>query len=330
MTCHTRFLILAVAFFAATLQADAQKKHEFNRRLDSILSVRYLRADIDTNYVVRPKTKWTLMGRAKVTGTRIKAEGYRQGEHFLTEMTAERKATLSAAVSYLGMSACLAINPAKLLGRYHDYELNLRSYGKQFGFDFSYQDAGNFKGWYKTKGEKHNVTTTADMFKLRTLYLNTYYIFNSRRFSYPAAFAHSYIQRRSAGSFLLAASAQGQHGKLNSDLMTMDFKMTNIGIGAGYGYNYVPAEGWLLHLSSLPTFIIYSNTSLTVEDAHVPLNYHFPEVIITARGSIVKQIGSNRFAGLSMVYNFTNIGHEDHLTIHNQKWLFRLYYGFRL
>ena len=330
MTCHTRILTLVAILLAATLQANAQKKHEFNRLVDSILSVRYLRADIDTNYIVRPKTKWTLMGRTKVTGTRIKSEGFREGEHFLTEMTADRKVTLSAAVSYLGMSACLAINPAKLLGRYHDYELNLRSYGKRFGFDFSYQDAGNFKGWYKTNGEKHDVTTSSDMFKLRTLYLNAYYIFNNRRFSYPAAFAHSYIQRRSAGSFLLAASGQGQHGKLNSDLMTMDFKMTNIGIGAGYGYNYVPAEGWLLHLSSLPTFIIYSNTSLTVEDAHVPLNYHFPEVIITARGSIVKQIGSNRFAGLSMVYNFTNIGHEDHLTIHNQKWLFRLYYGFRL
>ena len=331
MTYHARILILvAMIFFAATLQADAQKNYEFNRRLDSILSVRYTNANIDTNYIVRPKTKWTLMGRAKMTGTRIESEGYREGEHFLTEMTADRKVTLSAAVSYLGMSACLAINPAKLLGRYHDYELNLRSYGKRFGFDFSYQDAGNFKGWYKTNGEKHDVTTSSDMFKLRTLYLNAYYIFNNRRFSYPAAFAHSYIQRRSTGSFLLAASGQGQHGKLNSDKMTMDFKMTNIGIGAGYGYNYVPVEGWLLHLSSLPTFIVYSNTSLTVDDTNVPLRYHFPEVIITARGSIVKQIGSNRFAGLSMVYNFTNIGNEESLAIHNMRWLVRTFFGVRL
>ena len=106
--------------------------------------------------------------------------------------------------------------------------------------------------------------------------------------------------------------------------------MTNIGIGAGYGYNYVPAQSWLLHISALPTFIVYTNTSITMDDTEVPLHYHFPEVIITGRGAIVKQIGRNKFAGFSMVYHFTGIGHKDDLSVHNEKWLTRLYFGFRL
>ena len=110
----------------------------------------------------------------------------------------------------------------------------------------------------------------------------------------------------------------------------MDFKMTNIGLGAGYGYSYVPASGWLIHLSVLPTVIVYSRTSLTANDTRIPLHYHFPEIILTTRSAIVKQIGHNKFAGLSAVYNYTRIGDTDRLAVRNQKWLARLYFGIRL
>lgn len=110
----------------------------------------------------------------------------------------------------------------------------------------------------------------------------------------------------------------------------VDFKMTNIGLGAGYGYNYVPAHNWMFHLSVLPTYIIYSHTSLKMADNKIPLQHHFPEGIITTRAAIVKQIGNNKFAGISALYNYTNIGHEDNLAIRNQKWRTQIYFGFRL
>lgn len=314
---------------AGTVDVSAQKVFKVNRFVDSILTTRYQCADIDTNYVIRPQTKWTLMGRFNVSGAKITAKGGQEGRHFESEMKAEYKSTISVGVSYLGLSLNLSINPAKMLGKYHDYELGFRSYGKRFGFDIAYQDASNFKGWQELNGERRDFTTSEEMFKLRTLNVNGYYVFNHRRFSYPAAFSHSYIQRRSAGSFLLAASAQGQHGEVNNET-SVSFKMTNIGIGAGYGYNFVPARGWLIHLSALPTFIVYTNTSLTMGSTEVPLHYHFPEVIITGRGAIVKQIGRSMFVGLSMVYYFTNIGSEKSLTVRNEKWLSHLYFGFRL
>lgn len=166
------------------------------------------------------------------------------------------------------------------------------------------------------------------LLSVKTLNINAFYIFNSRRFSYPAAFSQSYIQRRSAGSFLLAVSGQGQRATLEWE-KEMNLKMMNIGIGAGYGYNYVPGQGWLLHISGLPTFIVYSKTSMTFGDDRIPLHYHFPEVIITGRGSVVRQWG-NKFLGLSMVFNFTNIGNKESLTVHNTKWLVRTFFGLRL
>ena len=296
-------------------------------RADSILTVNYRKGDIDTAYITRPATKWTVTARMNVSGAKIETEGIDQGQHFKSEMEANRKATLSVGVSYLGLSLSAALNPAKLMGKYRDYELNFSSYGRRFGFDIIYQDAKNFKGWHDHDGMER-VTLPDGLLSVKTLNLNAFYVFNSRRFSYPAAFSQSYIQRHSAGSFLLAASGQGQHATLDWE-QEMQLKMTNIGLGAGYGYNYVPGKGWLLHISALPTFIVYSNTSRTFGDSNVPLHYHFPEVIITGRGAVVRQWG-NKFLGMSMVFNFTNIGHEESLAIHNIKWRIRTFFGLRL
>ena len=299
----------------------------FFQRFDSVMTEKYRKGDIDTAYIMRPRTKWTVKARFNLSGATIESEGIDNGQHFKSEMTADYKSTLSMGISYLGISLNTALNPAKLLGKYNDYELNINSYGNRFGWDFIFQNAHNFTGWHDHEGMER-IELPADMLSVKTLNLNAYYAFNGRRFSYPAAFSQSYIQRRSAGSFLLAASGMGQQAKLDWN-QKMELKMTNIGMGAGYGYNYVPAQGWLLHISGLPTFIVYSKTSMTFGDTRVPLHYHFPEVIITGRGAVVRQKG-NKFYGLSMVYNFTNIGNEESLALHNQKWRIRTFFGLRL
>ena len=299
----------------------------FFQRFDSVMTEKYRKGDIDTAYIMRPRTKWTVKARFNLSGATIESEGIDNGQHFKSEMTADYKSTLSMGISYLGISLNTALNPAKLLGKYNDYELSINSYGNRFGWDFIFQNAHNFTGWHDHEGMER-IELPADMLSVKTLNLNAYYAFNGRRFSYPAAFSQSYIQRRSAGSFLLAASGMGQQAKLDWN-QKMELKMTNIGMGAGYGYNYVPAQGWLLHISGLPTFIVYSKTSMTFGDNRVPLHYHFPEVIITGRGAVVRQRG-NKFYGLSMVYNFTNIGNEESLAFHNQKWRIRAFFGFRL
>ena len=75
-----------------------------------------------------------------------------------------------------------------LAGKYHDYEFNFRSYGKRFGFDFAYQDAKNFTGWHEHEGMEH-IDLPEDVLSVKTLNMNAFYVFNHRRFSYPAAFS---------------------------------------------------------------------------------------------------------------------------------------------
>ena len=278
-------VVLASLFLGFAGEVQAQKFKRMLHRIDSVLSVRYHRSKIDTMYITRPETKWTLKGIISLSGAAVEVEGKEFGRSFTSKMDADYKSTLSVSANYLGVSLSLSLNPAKLLGKYNDFELNINS-------------------------------------------LNAYYAFNHRRFSYPAAFTQSYIQRRSAGSFLLAVSGQGQHSETKGNYESV-LKVTNIGIGGGYGYNWVPSHRWLIHISSLPTFTVYSKTSLTVNNERTPLKYHFPEVIITARGAIVRQF-TNWFMGATMVFNFTNIGDRDQLSVMNNKWRARFFVGFRL
>lgn len=114
-------------------------------RFDSVLTENYRKGNIDTAFIMRPRTKWTIKARLNVSGAKIESEGLENGQFFKSEMTADYKSTLSMGVTYLGFSLNMALNPAKLLGKYKDYELNINSYGNRFGWDFIYQDAHNFE-----------------------------------------------------------------------------------------------------------------------------------------------------------------------------------------
>lgn len=318
--------MLLIAAFASL--ASAQERHGLLHTADSLLSHRYWNSDIDTNYIVRPSTRWRVTGRINVSGAQIKDEGVADGVHFRSQLDADYKSTVSVGLSYLGLSLNLSLNPAQLSGKYQDYELNLMAYGKRMGFDFAYQYARNFKGWHENDNEAR-IALPDDILSLRTLNFNTYYVFNNRRFSYPAAFTQSYIQRRSAGSFLLALSLQGQQGETTAlESQKTSFSMSNIAIGAGYGYNWVPHRNWLLHISALPTFIVWSKAWIDIDGIRTTMPYHFPEVIISSRGSVVRQMG-NYFCGLATVFTFTNVGDPTRLEFHNLKWYNRVFIGYR-
>lgn len=322
-----RCLLMAVAALTAMSQLNAQGLWRVVKRADSLLTARYRRGNVDTAYVVRPATNWTLTARLNMYATLLEMEGKQDGTPFTSKMKADYKTTFSVGVNYLGVAVSLSLNPAKLLGKYKDFEVNLSSYGRRWGFDVGYQDARNFTGWYQDEGAPR-IELPPEVLTMKALNANAYYVLNHRRFSYPAAFSQSYIQRRSAGSFLLGLSGLHMQAETSGAFESL-LKMTNIGLGAGYGYNWVPWRNWLFHLSVLPTLTVFSHTSLTVSDDRIPLDYHFPEVIVTSRAAIVRQFG-NMFAGTRIVYHFTNIGDRDKLSLYHNKWHARLFVGLRL
>lgn len=68
--------------------------------------------------------------------------------------------------------------------------------------------------YYRTPYDTNYVSRPEGRLTLKVVNLAGYYTFNHRRFSFPAAFTQSYIQHRSADSWLAGISYQG--GSINT------------------------------------------------------------------------------------------------------------------
>jgi hypothetical protein len=319
---------------ATAMTATAQSRREQIRaRVDSVLSTRYYKTPYDTNYVVRPEGRLTLKFRLNQTGNSIHAKGTVNDIYSKADLKTSHKTTISVAASYRGISLGLAINPSKLKGIYKDYEFNLNYYSSRFSLDASYQRSTTLTGDIERNGlqrlENGDVT-------MRVLNLAGYYAFNHRRFSFPAAFTQSYIQLRSAGSWLAGFSYQGGNIKTSDDLKERNpnapdvrIYTGHVGIGGGYGYNLVLGKKWLFHFSMLPTFVVYNRNNFTVNDERKRAKRMRFNMIFNERVAIVHNFSPRYFAGATLVMN-NSVFDDDVVVVNQNKWRARAFVGVRL
>lgn len=297
---------------------------------NAILAERYQRINYDTAYIMRPPGRWTIKLRGNLSGAWIRTTGRNGEDQYHTEVESDFRGTLSMAVAYRGLGAAVALNPMKLAGKSQDYELNVNSYSNRFGFDIVFLSSKTYHG----KASMNDEVTPIEKGAIRqqALNVNLYYAFNSKRFSFPAAFSQSYLQRRSAGSFMVGASFDGQITDIDANetanQQPINLKLMEIGIGAGYGYNLVAGKRWLFHLSLLPTFDFYIHSRLKENGERINLHYRFPSLITTGRGAAVYS-WRNQFAVAALIYNYSVVGDRDQLQVRRSKWRVRFTYGFR-
>ena len=319
--------------FADEVVAQALTHAERRARVDSVLAARYYHTPYDTNYVIRPEGKLTLKLRLNQTGNDFHAKGTVNDIYSKADLKTSHKTTMSIGASYRGISAAVAINPAKIKGVYKDYEFNLNYYSSRLSLDLSYQRsetlAGDIVG---DRGEQH---LQSDDVTLKVLNIAGYYTFNHRRFSYPAAFTQSYVQRRSAGSWLAGISYQGGSIKTTDNLKARSpnapdvrIYIGHLGIGGGYGYNWVPSRKWLLHLSLLPTFVVYNRNNMTVNDERKEAQHMQFNMIFNERAAIVYNFSPRYFAGATAVVN-NSVFKDDAVTVNQNKWRARAFIGMR-
>lgn len=315
----------------------------YDRKLfwgDSLLAEKYNRKTFDTAYIARPDARWTVKLRSNVSGAFLLTDARVEGVQHSTKLMSDVRGTLSLAVAYRGVGLGFSVNPAKWAGKSKDYEFNLNSYSNRYGFDVVYLSSKTYHGHTDVGDERMDIPK--GLIAQQALNLNFYYAFNYRRFSFPAAFSQSYIQRRSAGSWLVGASFDGSKTEVSADeenpsLRPITIRLNEVAIGGGYGYNLVAGGHWLFHLSALPTFTVYSHDytkTLETNDAgetfweRNSMRYHFPSVVVTGRGAALYS-WRNKFAGATMVYNFSVAGSEEYLQLKRVKWRVRMFFGFR-
>lgn len=284
----------------------------------------------DTAYISKPQQRWTVKLRANVSGNALNTQGTVDGLDLRSRLRTDMKITAGASVSYRGLSLGFALNPAKLAGRNKDIELNLNAYGNSVGGDVVMVATKTYKGTATANGTDYDVAAGAVSMKMMTA--TGYYAFNHRRFSIPAAFTQSQIQRRSCGSWLagvtfMAADIKTAAGAVpGSDSSRLWF--VSAAIGGGYGYNFVIDDRWLIHISAVPQIMIVTRGRFKVGDTSLHTPFRFPSLTNVGRIAVVRHFRKN-FIGMSAVINNFYIGDHDQLLVENVKWRARLFYGFR-
>lgn len=336
--------ILLTGVFLTEAKAQKLDHRQRRERMDSILTAHYYRTPYDTNYVVRPNGKLTLKARLNQTGNDFNVKGTVNGKYSKANLSTSHKTTLSIGASYRGISASLSLNPAKMKGLYKDYELNLNYYSSRLSLDFSYQKSETLAGDIEMRpiGEQgmpdnnENKRLQAGDAMLKVTNVAAFYTFNHRRFSFPAAFNQSYVQRRSAGSWLAGLSYQGGSIKTSQNLRQRNpnapdtrIYVGHVGIGGGYGYNLVIGRKWLFHLSMLPTAVVYNRNNMTINGERKEAHHIRFNMIFNERAAIVHNFSSRYFAGATLVMN-NSILDDDIVVVNQNKWRARAFIGVRL
>ena len=329
------WILAAFLLMVSNETLGQSRNQQLKAKLDSVLSSRYYKTPYDTNYVVRPEGTVTLKLRLNQTGNDFHAKGTVNGIYSKADLSTSHKTTMSIAASYRGLSAAVALNPAKMSGAYKDYEFNLNYYSSRVSLDFSYQRSESLAGDVYREDRGEQPMESGDL-TLKVVNLAGYYAFNHRRFSFPAAFTQSYIQRRSAGSWLAGISYQGgiietsdELKARNTNAPDVSIDVGHVGIGGGYGYNWVLGKKWLIHFSLLPTFVVYNRNKMTVNGERKEAQHMRFNMIFNERAAIVYNFSPRYFAGATLVMN-NSVFDDDVVVVNQNKWRARAFIGLRL
>lgn len=224
-------------------------------------------------------------------------------------------------------------------------DLNFSFYTSALGIDLFYRKRSEgyqirmLKGFYEEGTDGTNRLTTYDRnfdgLTVKQFGTNLYYIFNNKKFSYPAAYSQSTNQRISAGSFILGLSYNEQsflfdyskfdapiREQLSEGLKFKNVEYKDFSINFGYSYNWVFAKDFLANLSLTPA-IGYKNTSLRLANSKEFLSSINMDLI--TRAAIVYN-NSRYYAGASLVAHTYSYS-KNALSIVNGFGVINVYFG---
>lgn len=218
-----------------------------------------------------------------------------------------------------------------------DREFSFSTYGRSYGAELRIHKSHDLKGEYDINSianeEKGTYTGDSD---LRTFLVNFYWVFNSRKFSLPAAMSHTIIQRRSAGSWLACINyVDTKLSLVPNEVLDPNYKVgcsfKQINIGGGYAYNFAFGnEHCLLHASVMPLLSVWHKNDAwtSVGDrtgisqqwftlggmAHLSFVYNYKRLVL----------------GLSCIYNMSHVyDKDDGLTIYVHNYSATSFVGVR-
>ncbi len=221
-------------------------------------------------------------------------------------------------------------------------EFGLSLYSSMLGGDIYYRKSGsNFKlrstSGIFNDGPAPDYDKDIDGFSVDIKGLNAYWVFNHKKFSYPAAYSQSSNQRRSAGSFI-AGFSYSQHEihfdynklpapvveKLHETLKFNEVNYSDYSVNFGYAYNWVFAHNYLFDISLTPA-IAYKKSRIDSDQKDYPTYKKLNLDLITRAGIVYND--SKYYVGASVVMH-TYDYRTNNFYLNNSFGTIRVYVGF--
>ena len=277
--------------------------------MNSKLYAMYHKSNYDTNYVVRPLQRFNAQvllegGTCNIQWT---TTGYR------AIFKTYDKTAVGVKFSYMGLGGGYSFFPKYANSDSDDAEAKkygFHYYGRVFGGELSYLKSG------RVGGDITNVNLSDDKFRdtltQKSASASLYYVYNNKKFSYPAAFTSGYLQLKRCGSLLFGMSLL--YSKTENAAQTTVMEQKSLSFGVGYGYNFVLKQKWLLHLSMIPMLLSGNKCNFTFDSQPSEIKKTEAGVIATGRLAVVYNF-SRCYFSLNGVMTTHQFGDEESLSV---------------
>ena len=247
-----KFIFITLSLLFSTVCAAQESVVQV---MNNKLYAMYHKAKYDSNYVSRPQQRFN----AQVFGENGQSEISWETDGYKATFTTYDKISVDLKFSYMGIGGGYSFYP-KYANKGHKAEdakkYSLHYYGRIVGGDISYLKSGSVGGEIVNANISDN--EICDTLSQKMVSANIYYVYNNKKFSYPAAFTSGFFQRKQCGSLLFGMSAL--YSETQNATSSTEMKQASLSFGVGYGYNFLLKDKWLLHLSAIP-MIASSNKS---------------------------------------------------------------------
>lgn len=339
------FPFICPLFFLVCLQSTAQteKKHTIGQIVGKIFS------ETDTAYISENRYNLAFMIEQSFWDERYRMSAGRTTGRQRISFTPDVTPKIGIYFGWRWIFLGFAFNTSDLLGKNKQEakkkELVFNLYSSRIGVDLYYRKTGN--NFHISSYDNFDIPSDyigKDFhgFQSTIKGLNAYWIFNNKKFSYPAAYSQSTNQRISCGSFMAGFSYSDHkiafdYTQLPSDMIPnidSSLKFNNLqyndyNLSFGYGYNWVFAKNCLFNLSLMPA-LAYKKAKINGLPANT--EDHWASWVKDINFDLITRAGltwnnSKYFVGATLVINTYDYKNQSFKMTHSFGSL-RIYAGF--
>lgn len=217
---------------------------------------------VDTNYIALPKYRFRLAlnGEAGSVHTILTGKNVPYYENINCHFNSNVTPKIGLVLGFRNIQAGYAID---LFKGYSNFNLAINQ--NAFGLEILRRKTFYANGYIDASSIEGKTNINAGDIGVTTFFLSAYFAFNRKKFSMPAAFNQSYIQKKSAGSVLAYVDflytdmefQKNSYMVMAGGMRSME--LYQVALGVGYGYNYTPNKGkLLLHISAAPLLVFFN------------------------------------------------------------------------